>query len=254
MTTKSRIIFALGGGSHGEHRDTYTNWRPESPSATHFPITTTPVDKHILGATGKQRPHILLILTASEDGKHNLTLFEQAFRKQYEGLGATVDSLRLITEKPSIEAVKAKFARANAVYVSGGNTWRMMQTWRRLGIDALLRQAYENGVVMSGVSAGSICWFRYGTSNSFYSNKPFRVAGLGWFDLTVCPHYDVQPFRQPALKNMLRRSPQMIGIALDEQAALEIRDNTYRSMPCSLGQLHNDVSGKMDNMCYKHSP
>lgn len=143
-------------------------------------------------------------------------------------MGATVDTLRLITEKPSMDEVRKKIANTDVVHVSGGNTWRMMKTWRRLGIDTLLRQAYDRGVVMSGVSAGSICWFRYGTSNSFYTNRPFRVTGLGWLNLTLCPHYDEEVHRQDALKRMLKLSPKTVGLALDEHAAIEIVNDTYR--------------------------
>ncbi len=95
---------------------------------------------------------------------------------------------------------------------------------------------------MSGVSAGSICWFRYGTSNSFYTGKPFRVTGLGWFNLTICPHYDQEVFRQDALKRMLKRSPQTIGLALDEHAAIEIVNDTYR--------VHTTKPGAIARKCY----
>lgn len=230
----------MGGGTIGEHRDTYSGWSsPLAVDQEYYDITTTPIDTHILKATSKQSPHVLLILTASEDGKHDLVLFEAAFRKQYESLGAIVDTLRLITEHPSQAVIRQKITAADAIYVSGGNTWRMMKTWRRLRIDTLLKQAYDNGVVMAGTSAGAICWFRYGTSNSFYTGKPFRVTGLGWFNLTLCPHYDQEPFRQDAFKRMLKRSPRTIGIALDEHATIEILNDTYRILatkPSAVGR------------------
>lgn len=236
-------IFATGGGTIGEHRDTYSGWSsPLAADREYYDVTTTPIDSHILKATGKKTPHVLLILTASEDGKHDLALYEQAFRKQYEHLGAVVDTLRLITEHPSRAVIEQKIAAADAIYVSGGNTWRMMKTWRRLGIDTLLKQAYDKGVVMAGTSAGAICWFRYGTSNSFYSGKPFRVTGLGWFNLTVCPHYNQEPFRQDAFKRMLQRSPRTIGVALDEHATIEILDDTYR--------IHTTKPGAVARKCY----
>lgn len=239
----NNVIFALGGGTIGEHRETYSGWSsPLSPGQEYYDVTTTPVDKLILEAAGKQSPKVLLILTASEDGKHDLTLFEQAFRGQYEGLGATIDTLRLITQKTPIDEIEKKIMTAEVIYVSGGNTWRMMKTWRRLGIDVLLRRAYEQGTIMSGLSAGSICWFRYGTSNSFYTGRPFRVTGLGWFSLTVCPHYDQERFRQVALKRMLKRSPQMVGLALDEHAAIEVVNDTYR--------IHTAKAGAVARKCY----
>lgn len=226
----TKTIFALGGGTFGEHRDTYKTWSLPMPlGQQYYENSTAPVDKLILKATGKTKPHILLITTASEDGHHDLKLLEQGFRAQFEGrLGAELDTLWLVTQKPSQAVIKQKIAAADAVYASGGNTYRMMKTWRRLGVDKLLRQAYDRGTVMSGMSAGSICWFAYGNSNSFYDNKPFRVTGMGWFKLLICPHYDTEPYRQPAMKKIMNRTPGMIGLALDEQAALEIVDATYR--------------------------
>jgi dipeptidase E len=233
----AKTVFALGGGTLGEHRDTFKKWSLPMPAGQeYYKINTTPIDKMILRATGKRRPQVLLILTASEDGAHNLELLEQAFRAQFEErLGARLETLRLVTEQPPPSEIKRKIAGAEAIYASGGSTYLMMKTWRRLGVDKLLRQAYDSGTVMSGMSAGSICWFKYGNSNSFYSDKPFRVRGMAWFNLLICPHYDTEPFRQAAMKNMMKRTPQTMGIALDEHAALEIVDDTYRIHPFKPG-------------------
>jgi dipeptidase E len=224
-----KTIFALGGGTFGEHRDTYKAWSlPLPPEQEYYEVNTTPVDKLILKATGKAKPRLLLIFTASEDGQHDLGLLEQAFRAHFEELGAQLDTLYLITKKPVLSDIKRKIEAADAIYASGGNTYRMMRAWRRLGIDKLLRHAYDTGTVMSGMSAGAICWFSYGNSNSFYNNRPFRVTGMGWFNLLICPHYDTEPYRQAAMKKMMKRTSNTPGIVLDEHAALEIVDDTYR--------------------------
>jgi dipeptidase E len=237
----SKVIFALGGGSFGEPKGTYKNGNLPT-GQTHYPVNTTEVDKLILHAVNKENPKILLILTASEDGQHDLPLYLGAFKKQYEGLGAAVDTLYLVTKKASLEEVKSKIANADAIYVSGGNSALMMRTWRRLGVDELLRRAYENGTVMSGLSAGSICWFKYGCSNSFYTNKPFRLTAMGWLDGIICPHYDTESFRQEPLKKMLKRTPNTVGLAVDEHAAIEVKDKTYR--------VHSFGSGGKVRRCY----
>lgn len=238
-----KTIFALGGGTFGEHRDTYKTWSlPMPPGQEYYEINTTPVDKLILKATGKQKPLLLLILTASEDGESDLRLLVEAFRAQYERLGAHVETLCLVSEKPSLNEIKRKIETADAVYASGGSTYLMMRTWRRLGIDKLLRQAYQSGTVMSGMSAGSICWFKYGNSNSFNTDKPFRVTGMGWFDFLICPHYDSEPFRQVPLEKMMKRTSGVPGLALDEHAALEIVDNMYR--------VHLFKTGAKVRKCY----
>lgn len=240
-----KTIIALGGGTFGEPRETYGKWSQLPKSQTHYPTDTTAVDKLILNSTRKSHPKLLLILTATEDGQHDLRLYEEYFRKQFGGLGAKVDALYLITQKPSAAEIESKIQNADAIYVSGGNSSRMMKTWRKLGVDKLLRQAYDKGTVMSGLSAGSICWFKYGNSNSFYTNKPFRVTAMGWIKALACPHYDSESFRQKSLKNMLKRTPKLIGLAIDEHAAVELVDGKYRT--------HSFGSGGNVQKCYWHN-
>jgi dipeptidase E len=101
----------------------------------------------------------------------------------------------LIKEQPSKEQTRRKILSADIIYVGGGNTLQMMRVWRRLGIDKLLKKAYENGTVLCGISAGSICWFDSGHSDSmsFYSPKNWKytnVRGLGLIRGIHCPHYN----------------------------------------------------------------
>jgi dipeptidase E len=242
----AKTIFALGGGTFGESLATYKNWSMPVPKGQkNYDETTTPVDKLILKATGKSKPRLLLIFTASEDGHCDLKLLEEGFRNHFEKLGARMDTLYLITQKPPQAEIEEKIANADAIYVSGGNTFGMMRAWERQGVDKLLRKAWEKGTVMSGMSAGSICWFAYGNSDSFYTRTEqlFRVTGMGWFPLLICPHYDSEPNRQAPMKKMLKRSPRIVGLALDEHAALEVvDDNKYR--------VHFFKSGAQARKCY----
>ena len=183
------------GGSIGEHRDTYANSKPEG-GAEYFPAYVDPIYRLIATASCRKTPKALLLSTPSEDGLHNVDLFLAALSWELGKYGCQTTVLKIIESKPTVDQIAAQIAAADLIYVSGGNTFRAMKRWRSLGVDKMLRQAYDSGVVMSGVSAGSICWFKYGCSNSFYTNKPFRVRGMGWFDAILCPHYDSEPFRQ----------------------------------------------------------
>jgi len=106
-----------------------------------------------------------------------------------------------------------------------------MTLWRRLGVDTLLRTAWERGTVMCGVSAGAICWFESGNSDSRKftsgSDRLIRVSGLGLIPALVCPHYDTEPLRQTDLPRMMRESPR-VAITLDNLAAIEVVDDQYR--------------------------
>jgi len=139
--------------------------------------------------------------------------------------------LYLIKNKYSKKELEDKFKNIDIVYVGGGDTLKMLKTWRKLGVDRLLKKAYKSGVVMSGVSAGAICWFEYGCSDSLrFSDKNgpmIKVRGLGFVKGVFCPHYDVEPKRKKELKRMIENSYNFT-LALDNCTAIEIIDDKYR--------------------------
>ena len=242
--TPPRTIFALSGGFSGEHTDAYTHHSPEN-GQEYFPWDTKPVDERIVEAARKANPHLLHLVTPSEDGAHGLERLHEAFTKRFETFGCSVSVLRLRTDRQRRERIEAAFKAADVVYVSGGNTHRALKTWRRLGVESLLRRAYESGTVMSGCSAGASCWFRYVVSNSYYTGVPFIVSGMGWLNGVICPHYDSEPFRHEPLAKALQRSPRMVGLALDDCAAVEIVDET-------LYKVHIYGEGARARKCYWH--
>ncbi len=206
-------IVAIGGGSIG-----MPNTKPE----------TTIIAEAIVRLSGKKHPRVLFIPTASEDAPSYIA----AFRKQYgERLGCTIETLLLYTDRPSVPEIAARIARADIIYVGGGNTLRMMKLWRKLGVDRLLIQAAKRGTVCSGLSAGSICWFREGNSDSLkYSNPAadyIRVRTLGLIDCLHCPHYDTESDRPASLKKMMKKIKGP-ALALDNCAALMLEGDTFR--------------------------
>ena len=209
-------LIALGGAELGEI----------SPQGKLSAVSSDPIHREILAKTKKKHPKILYIPTAVDDSGDEIAVF----RQYYLGLGASeVEVLRLLgKENPSQASIRRKILEADAVYVNGGNTFHMLQVWKRYGVDTLLKKAYQQGIVMSGYSAGSICWFSYGCSDSFYKHRPFRLKAMNWHPALICPHYDSQAFRRPALKKIIKRTPGLVGIGLDEDAAIEIVDPRYR--------------------------
>ena len=99
--------------------------------------------------------------------------FDQAYRVAY---GCDTDVLYLLGATPDPSEVARKIERADVIYVGGGNTLKMMRRWRRLGVDTLLRDAYTRGAVLCGVSAGAICWFDSGHSDSMSFYNPGRLG------------------------------------------------------------------------------
>lgn len=150
-------------------------------------------------------------------------------------MGCKTDVLRLIKARPSHKEIQTKILNADIIYVGGGNALKMMRRWRHLGVDEVLRKAYEQGTVMCGVSAGAYCWFESGHSNamSFYNPDAWnyiKVTGLGLLNGTLCAHYDSATRgvkRRKKFQDMIRTRGG-IGIALDDNCALICLDNNYK--------------------------
>lgn len=208
-----RKIVAIGGGEIG---------RPGQPAET------TEIDRRIIELTGKQNPRLLFIPTASSDSRAYLERIEKHFG---EGLGCGIDVLYLLKGKIEKSVLRDKILNSDIVYVGGGNTLKMMEVWKEHGIDEILKEAHEKGVVLSGISAGSICWFTQGNSDSQRFARPdaelIKVTGLGLIDALHCPHYDLEADRKPELKKMMMET-QGVSIAVDDCCALEIVGDDYR--------------------------
>ncbi len=205
-------IVAIGGGDLGK-------------------LETLPIDRRIVGLSRKARPRALFVPTASGDSEG----YWEAFKQVYGGrLGCRTDVLFLLGKRrPARKEIGRKISIADIIYVGGGNTLRMIRLWRRLGIDVLLAGALSKGCVLCGLSAGAICWFRYGTSDSrkFWakpSSRAMRVSGLGFVWATFSPHHRREKvWRDRAIARTIGRTPGA-GLAVDDCAAIEISGSRYR--------------------------
>ena len=214
-----RKIIAIGGGEIGGHG---------------YPIETEKIDKEIIRLTGKKPPKALLLPTASGESELYWETFEKYFGKK---LGCKTDVLYLIKDKPSEKEIKEKIFGSDFVYVGGGNTLRMLKIWRKYGVDKILKRAAQRGIILSGLSAGAICWFKYGNSDSLKfgsskSNKLIKIRGLDLIELMACPHYDSEKSRRPSLKRMVKERGG-IAIALENCSALEVVGDKYRVITSS---------------------
>src|SRR5690242_20620555 len=115
---------------------------------------------YVLGLTGKTRPRLLFIPTAAADDADGIVMFYEWFVGRAE-----CSHLRTFPWPPA--NVRELILEQDAICVSGGNTANMLAIWRAHGIDRLLREAWENGTLLWGASAGMICWFEAGVTDSF---------------------------------------------------------------------------------------
>lgn len=193
-----RHIVAMGGGGF--------SMEPENPL----------LDDFVLSLTGKARPVVCFLPTASGDSSDYLVNFYRAFAGRAEATD-------LALFRRSARDVGAVLRAADVIYVGGGNTASMLAIWRRHGVDQALRDAWAGGVVLAGVSAGAVCWFQAGVTDSFGPELASLDDCLGLVAGSFCPHYDGETARRPAFHRLIGAGLPA-GHAADDGAALHIRD------------------------------
>ncbi len=210
MNAQQRIIFAYGGNFN------------------------RPFMEYIIRLTKKPNPRICYLATASGDNPVNIV----SWFKECEGL-----PMQPFTQKVFINSVNETHSfeetllGMDAIVVGGGNTLNMMAIWKAQGIDTVLKKAYDRGIILSGGSAGSVCWFLEGISDSRPKNLSI-VQGLGFISYSHCAHYHSQALRKPLYQADILSGKMQAGYALDDSAAvLFINEKFNRSV--SVGKNNN---------------
>jgi len=173
--------------------------------------------RYLLGLARRPRPRVLFLGTASGDGAGYLLTFYQAFA----GVDSEPSHLALFDRV--IDDIDGLVRSQDVVIVGGGNTANMLAIWRLHGVENALRNAYADGTVLSGWSAGCLCWFEGGVTDSFTPNLGALRDGLGILSGSACPHYDSQEARRPVFAREIAAglSP---GIALEDGVAARYDD------------------------------
>ena len=176
-------ILAIGGGGIG---------RPGKP-----PYQIKKFDEEIIKMTKKNNPKLLFIPFS----QHNLSdaqIYFDVLSKNFNDLECSCDVL-FESDLKNQHIIESKINNADIIYVAGGDTLRLMKKLRKYQIDKLLKNAGDRGVVLCGVSAGGICWHKYGNSDTRrYTSDPLKiikVTGLGFINALFCPHYDAETHR-----------------------------------------------------------
>ena len=191
--------------------------------------------EQIRGLCGKRAPNALLIPTATYDNPDTAAAFERLYGGR---LGCRTKVMNLLTDPPTKTERRALVQSADIIFVSGGNTLKLMRRWRTLGVDRLLTQAQRRGVVLAGSSAGAICWYAFGHSDSMAYYHPehwdyIRVRGLGFIPATCCPHVLAEDRIDHFQRMIARRGG--IGIGIDNDCAIAWIGTTYRVLTARRG-------------------
>jgi dipeptidase E len=190
IEAKKQQIIAIGGG--GFYRD------PENLA----------LERYVIRQTGIAEPRVVFIPTASGEPDHYVSSFYSSFLK----LGCRPSVLTFFKRTPDLRAF---LLNQDVVYVGGGNTKSMLVVWRDWGLPELLREAWEKGTVLTGVSAGAICWFEQGVTDS-WAGELRPLDGLGFLPGSCCPHYDGEADRRPSYHRLLGSGEIATGVAIED--------------------------------------
>jgi len=166
---------------------------------------------------------VLFLPTAAGDDQWSTDRFADAFGPS-SGVPCDSTMLKLFDRADDIAG---PIAAADAIVVAGGNTANLLAIWRRHGVVDLVRSAYERGAVLSGWSAGCICWFADGITDSYGPTLRPLGDGLGWLGGSVCPHYDGEPTRRPTYLEAIQTGRIVPGYAVDDGVALVFADERF---------------------------
>ena len=209
-------IVAIGGGENGRIL--------ENGKKTDY--ETEEIDKEIIRLTGKDKPNFLFIEHAIES-KEVQESYYQTMKKIYEGKYNCNCKNLTIEELYNKEIVLEKIEWSDIIYEGGGNTSSMIKLWEDKGFKEVLLSAWNKGKVISGISAGAVCWFNSCNSEiENETNKFEEVNCLNWIDLFLTPHTE-ESGRLSSTKEQLRNNKK-IGVLLSNRSAIEIVDDKYK--------------------------
>jgi peptidase E len=167
---------------------------------------------YFLGPAGRERPRVLFVPTATGD-RADATLMA------YTQLSGRAEVSHLLFHPWPPRNLRELVLGQDVIFISGGNTANALAIWRVHGFDAILREAWEAGIVLTGWSAGMICWFEAGVTDSFGPQLEGMRDGLGFLPGSACPHYDGEDLRRPVYTRLVAEGFPP-GIAADDTVAL----------------------------------
>lgn len=194
-------LVCIGGGEIPRYKD-----------GVLLPYETKEIDEEIVRLSGKETPKLLFIGIASS----HLDEYFNGINKVYTVLGCIVNHLNI---NQSYEELKKEILGTDIIYIGGGNTKYLINKLKETGIDKLLIQAYNNGIVCSGLSAGSYCWFKYNYD---------LLEGMGVINAINCVHYDQKDSDSKNKFYNVIKDTGLVGYALDNCVALEFIDDEIK--------------------------
>ncbi len=199
-----------------------------------FSMDDARLDEYIVQQVQKSQPKICFLPQAGAEDDFYIVRFYRAMLD----LGCAPSHLSLF--RPHTAEIADFLLAQDVIYVGGGNTKSMLALWREWELDEILRQAWQQGTVLAGVSAGAICWFEQGLTDSIH-NQLNPLPCLGFLPGSCAPHYDGEAQRRPRLHRLVASDEMPSGYGIDDYAALHFID----------GELHEVVASREGAMAYR---
>lgn len=182
--------------------------------------------RYAASLTGKQNPRICFLPTASGDAPGNIVRWFESCAELPVRPFVQRAFISSYSQQDSFEQV---LTGMDAILVGGGNTLNMIAIWKAQGIDTALRKAWDNGVVLGGGSAGSLCWFEHGTTDS-RPGALSTVEGLGFLSGSHCPHYHAEAQRKPLYWSKIKSGEYKPGYACDDRAGIYFENDEVKQV------------------------
>lgn len=203
---RKKQIIAMGGGGF--------SMEPEN----------TLLDEYVIHACAIENPTVSFLPTASGDSDWYTTKFYTAFNR-YRCVPRHISLFRQSKD------LEKQVADSDVIYVGGGNTRNMLAIWKVSGVIDMLREAWERGTVLCGLSAGAICWFEEGHTDS--AGALGRMECLGFLDGSCCPHFDGESERRPSYHQHIHDELLKPGLALDDGVAAHFEGRRLKNLVSS---------------------
>lgn len=222
----SKKIVAIGGGENGRVKN----------NGTKLPYETKEIDQEIINLTNKENPNFLF-LAHSQINESDENAYFDTMKKIYEDLfNCKCNTIKKKELKTNFQKAIELVSWADIIYEGGGDTKGMMELWIESGFDKILRNAWNNGKVMCGVSAGANCWFKSCSSDSLkiqlkdVTAPMINVEGLNFVNAFFTPHCDIKNKHTNRIAHMKEsiKDKGIVGIGISNCCALEIIDDKYR--------------------------
>ena len=207
MSDRQRQIIAIGGG--GFYRD------PENLG----------LERYILEQTSSAGKRVAFVPTASAEPDSYLVSFYTVFLR----LGCRPSHLSFFKRTPDL---RNYLLSQDVIFVGGGNTKSMLAVWREWGVPEILREAWDSGIVLTGVSAGAICWFEQGVTDS-WAGELRSLDCLGFLPGSCCPHYDGEADRRPSYHRLLSGGEIASGVAIEDWTGVHYRETDVHRVVAS---------------------